>query len=125
MANITKLDLDIKKGSRNSTVTVTYEICFTQCEVDAGFYYYDYADMYGSDPGADDLLFRVGGTNCFKAVKKCIPRKYTRNVNNSKLDEDPGFLFFNKGDEVYAKACVKPVQPSGDCANSTIHHDKF
>jgi len=123
MANIANLDLDIKKGSKESTVIVTYEICFTNCEIKAGAFFSDYSDIYGSDPGPDDHLVRIGVSSCFKATKECIKRKYTRKVNNSVLNEDN--WLFNRGDEVYAKACVKPFVPTGDCANSTIHHDKF
>ena len=109
----------------DKTVIVTYKVCFTSCEVKAGFYFSDSAYMWGSDPGPDDKLFQVGGTNCYRATRECISRKYVRRVNNSLLNEDSGFLGLWGGDEVYAKACVKPVEPTGDCANSTIHHDSF
>ena len=125
MANIANLDLDIKKGKTVTKVIVTYDICFTRCEIASGSFFSDYADMYGSDPGSDPRLFNIGRKNCFKATKRCIKRKYTKRVSNKLLNEDKGFLGINTGDEVYAKACVKHYVPKGDCANSTIHHDHF
>ncbi len=125
MASIHNVDLDIKKGKKSSTVIVTYKVCFTTCELRAGFYFSDYAHIWGSDPGPDDRLFLVGRSTCYRPNQTCITRSYRRVVPNSLLNEDKGFWFINKRDEVYARACVSPVEPTGDCANSTLHHDFF
>ena len=69
MAEIKNLDLDVKKGSKVTTLIVTYEVCFTACETKAGFYFNDYAQIWGKDPGADDYLTSMGSNSCYKAPK--------------------------------------------------------
>ena len=126
MAFIQNVTLDILKGKTTSTVSVSFTACFTSCELKAGFYFSDCVDLFGADSGPDQYLLPMGRTNCYQPKERCITRSYKRTVKNSILDEDPKWLgIFNRRDEVYARACIKPVVPRGECRNSPIEFDYF
>ncbi len=122
MATISKLKLEIKKGSSVSDVTVSYELCFTQCERMAESVFIENVSLRGSDFGPDDHLFTLGNT-CIKATKACVPRKFSRKLKNSVLNEDN--TIFNRGDEVYARVRITPFKPSSKKADSNIISSRF
>lgn len=121
MATISKLKLEIKKGSSVSDVTISYALCFTHCERMAKSVFVEHVSLRADDP-IDNHLCSLGNT-CIKASKACIPRKFTRKIKNSILNEDD--RIFNRGDEVYARVRITPFKPSGKKADSNIISSHF
>ncbi|MCB4800187.1 hypothetical protein [Neotamlana laminarinivorans] len=124
MATITNLQLDIKKGSSSSDVTVSYELCFSHCERLDETVFVETITLRGDDPISDDHLTTISNT-CVKATKACIKRKFTRKVNNSVLNEDPKILWVKQSDEVYARVALLPFNPSSTSSNSNIVNSYF
>ncbi|MDC8003757.1 hypothetical protein POV27_06825 [Aureisphaera galaxeae] len=122
MATISKLKLDIKKGSSVSDVMVSYDICFNHCERLAESVFIEKVTLWGEDFGPDDRLITLSH-NCVKASKPCVSRKIARKVPNKILDEDD--TFFNRKDEVYARVSLTPFTPAGKVADSNIISSRF
>ena len=124
MATISKLNLNIVKGKTTSSVTVTYDICFSRCELMDKTTFTETISLKGDDawPDQDDHL-RTLYSNCVQASKRCIPRKIVQKVSNKVLNEDDWFL--NRTDEVYAKVKLSPFKPRGTNSNSNIVYDRF
>lgn len=123
MATIANLKLSIKKGSSRSDVTVSYDICFSHCEILDNTVFVENVTLKGDDGVlADDHLLTITN-NCVKASKGCVTRKFVRNVNNNVLDEDDSV--FNRTDEVYAKVHIKPFVASQRTATSNIISSNF
>ena len=118
MANINNLKLDIKKGSRRSKVTVTYDICFSHCEVMDNTTFIETLRLKGDDawPNPDDNLI-VLKNSCVSATKRCLKRKFVNTIANSILNEDDSI--FNRGDEVYAHVKLTPFKAR---ATSALSH---
>ena len=119
MATISNLKLSIAKGSKESVVTVTYDLCFTRCELLDKTTFIETVSLRGDDawPDPDDHLKTIY-SNCVQATKACISRKVVRKVSNNVLDEDD--WFFNRRDEVYARVRLKPFIPSSVTVDSNI-----
>ena len=124
MATISNLKLEIKKGSRSSKVIVTYDLCFSKCELKAQFMFLDKVVIMGEDPGKDQFLFTLF-KGCVKAEKTCISRSHSRTIPNDALDEDKKFLWWELTDEIYAKVIVKPYDPGTKTATSNIISSYF
>lgn len=124
MANIVNLKLDIKKGSRRSKVTVTYDICYSHCEVMDNTTFIETVRLKGDDawPNPDDNLI-VLKNSCVSATKRCLKRKFISSIANSILNEDDSI--FNRGDEVYAQVNLAPFKPSSTSASSNIISSRF
>lgn len=118
MANIVNLTLGIKKGTNKSTVTVTYDACFTKCELQDNTTFIETAKLRGDDPVNDDNLTTLK-TSCVSATKACVKRKITRSIPNSVLNEDWGT------DEVYAQVKLVPFKPRTSSARSNIISSRF
>ncbi len=125
MATIARLKLEIKKGSSESQVTVSYDLCFMHCERLAGSVFIENVKLMGDDWLNDDNLYTLSHHTCIKAPssKVCIPRKFTKTLKNSVLDEDDSF--FNRKDEVYARVTITPFVPSSKKADSNIISSYF
>jgi len=122
MANIVNLKLEIKKGSSKSTVTVTYDACFTQCELMDNTTFIETVRLRGDDVGPDPHLTTLKNS-CVSATKACVKRKITRELSNAILNEDNSF--FNRTDEVYAQVKLVPFKPSTSSASSNIISSRF
>lgn len=124
MATISKLKLSIEKGRSKSTVTISYDICFSKYEVMDKSTFIERISLKGDDasPNPDDHLLTIH-SNCMQASKKCLPRKIVKKVSNKVLNEDDTFL--NRTDEVYARVSLTPFKPKSTSANSNIEYDRF
>lgn len=124
MATITGLKLEIKKGSSQSDVSISYNIHFTHCERVAGSTFLERVSLRGDDsPGNPDDHLTWIGSSCIKATKNVVARSFKRKVNNSVLDEDD--FIFNRGDEVYARVSLTPFNPSSTTVDSNIISSNF
>ncbi len=123
MAYIRNLKLEISKvdNAKQRRVTVTYEVCFTDCETSAGSTFNEKVTLRGDDPVWDDHLITLHGS-CIRAQKGCIDRRFSRIVSTSVLDEDADTIIFgwviSGRDEVYARVRLTPFEPSGDSERS-------
>lgn len=124
MATISNLKLSIKKGSKTSSVKVTYDICFSYCERLADSVFVEKVTLRGDDPINDDHLLTMAN-NCVKATSACVSRSYSRTVNNSVLNEDPKILWIKQSDEIYARVTLSPFNPGSTSANSNIVSSYF
>jgi len=122
MANIVNLTLEIKKGTSKSKVTVTYDACFTQCELMDNTTFIETVRLRGEDVFSDDNLITLK-SSCVSATKRCVKRKITRSISNSVLNEDDSF--FNRTDEVYAQVKLVPFKPSTSSGSSNIISSRF
>ena len=128
MATISNVQLTIEDaGRRRSQVSISYRICFSNCEAMANSVFHERVTLRGDDPVWDDHLITIRNT-CIRATQGCVERNIRRNIANSVLDEDPdtiilGWVIGNK-DEVYARVTLKPFNPSssqGDSNNVSSH----
>jgi hypothetical protein len=104
-------------------VNVSYNVCFSSCEVAANATFREKVTLRGDDPIWDDHLLNLRD-GCIKATQQCIPRSITRNIAQSTLDEDPdtiilGWVIGNK-DEIYANVTLTPFVPTGNSGNSNL-----
>lgn len=123
MANIVNLTLDIKKGSKTSNVTVTYDACFTQCELMDNTTFIETVRLRGDDGILADDNLKTLKNSCVSASKRCVKRKITRSISNKVLNEDDSF--FNRTDEVYAQVKLVPFKPKTSSASSNIISSRF
>lgn len=126
MATVSNVRLSVQKGGSGNrrSVTVSYRLCFSSCEVLAGSTFVETVDLRGDDPIFDDQQARLRNT-CVKAQEGCIDRRFTVRVSRSTLDEDGDTVIFGipisaARDELYARVRLTPFTPSGDTSNSNI-----
>lgn len=131
MATVSNVNLDIQHGGRGRfrTVTVTYRLCFTSCEVLAGTVFVEQINLRGDDPVWDDHLTRIRNV-CVKAEQGCIDRTITTRVSRSTLDEDGDTIIFGipihaARDEIYARVSLTPYTPTGSTSDSNIVTGQF
>lgn len=118
MPTISNLKLSIKKGKLFSDVTVTYDICFSKCELLAGSTFVQRVVLRGDDsPFADDHLITIY-SGCVNAKSRCEKQKISRKVLTEHLNEDD--FWFNRRDEVYARVLLTPFMPGSAAADSNI-----
>lgn len=122
MATISNQKLDIQKGKSSSKVTLSYTICFSNCEVLAGTVYQEKVSLKGDDTFFDDHLTTLRNT-CIKASERCIKRSISRSVANKTLNEDNSL--FNRTDEVYGLIELTPFQARKTSAKTNIEYDRF
>lgn len=118
-----RLEIGPEEERNRRRVTVSYRVCFSSCELLAGSVFTEVVTLRGDDPIWDDHLITLRRT-CVKAQERCVDRRISVLVSESTLDEDPdtiilGWVIGNK-DEVYARVCVTPFVPTGNCATSNI-----
>jgi len=118
MANIVNLTLGIKKGTSKSKVTITYDACFTKCELQDNTTFIETVKLWGDDLVYDDHLVTLK-RSCVSATKECVKRKITRSISNSVLNEDLGT------DQVYARVKLVPFKPRTASASSNIISSRF
>jgi hypothetical protein len=132
MATASNVHLTIERisGQQNRRkVSVTYRVCFTDCEALAGSVFKETAILRGDDPIFDDDLTTIH-SGCIKAQKGCVDRKFSKNVSKSTLDEDGdtvifGIPIFADRDELYARVKLTPFSPSGSQADSNLVTGQF
>jgi len=131
MATVSNVNLQIQHGGagRRRAVTVSYRLCFTDCEVLAGSTFVETVNLRGDDPIWDDQLIRIRYT-CVKAENGCIDRRITANVSRSVLDEDGDTVIFgipisSNRDELYARVRLTPYTPRGSRSDSNIVTGQF
>lgn len=129
MATISNVRLEIEDAGRNRRrVTVSYRICFSNCEAMASSVFREKVTLRGDDPIWDDHLITLRNT-CLRASQGCVERSVTTTVAQSVLDEDPdtiilGWVIGNK-DEVYARVTLTPFSPSGSSGDSNTVASHF
>ncbi len=123
MATVTNVTLEIGPAdSRNRRrVEVRWTVCFSRCEAMAASVFRERVALRGDDPVWDDHLITLR-SDCIRASQGCVERRLVRMVASSTLDEDPdtiilGWVIGNR-DEVYARVCLEPFEPHGDCGSS-------
>jgi hypothetical protein len=131
MASVRNVRLQIERGEgARRTVTVSWENCFSGCEVLAGSVFIETVVLRGDDPIFDDHLITLSN-RCVKAEKEdCVDRRIRRRVSRSVLDEDGdtvifGIPIFADRDEIYARVRLVPFSPSGDSGTSNIVTGQF
>ena len=128
MATVRNLRLEIgdERDGRHP-VTVTYELCFTSCEVVAGATYHERVSLRGDDPIWDDHLIWLR-SGCVRASEGCIERRIAVNVTRNRLDEDPDTVIFGwvigDVDEVYAQVALDPftLHSTSSRSNTVSRH---
>jgi len=132
MATTNNVQLHIERIPRQDNrrrVTVTYKVCFTNCEVLAGSVFKETVTLRGDDPIFDDHVLDLH-SGCIKAQKGCVERKFSKTVSKSRLDEDGdtvifGFPIFADRDELYARVRITPFSPTGSTADSNLVVGQF
>jgi len=130
MATVSNVVLNVQKGGDGSRrlVTVTFRICFTQCEALAGSTFRETVVLRGDDPIWDDNLITLS-SSCVRATEGCVNRSVSQSVSRSTLDEDGDTIITIFGweiakiadrDELYAHIELTPFTPSGSSADSNI-----
>lgn len=130
MATVSNVVLNIQHGGSGSRrlVTVTYRICFTQCEALAGSAFRETVVLRGDDPIWDANLITLS-SSCVRATDGCVNRTASAMVSRSTLDEDGDTIITVLGwdiakiadqDELYAHIDLTPFSPSGSSADSNI-----
>jgi len=119
----------IKNQPNRRKVSVTYRVCFTTCEVLAGSVFKETVILRGDDPIWDDHVTTIH-SDCIKAQRGCVDRKFSKNVSKSTLDEDGdtvifGIPIFANRDELYARVKLTPFSPSGNQADSNVVTGQF
>ena len=119
----------IKNQPNRRKVSVTYRVCFTTCEVLAGSVFKETVILRGDDPIWDDHVTTIH-SDCIKAQRGCVDRKFSKNVSKSTLDEDGdtvifGIPIFADRDELYARVKLTPFSPSGNQADSNFVYGQF
>lgn len=125
MATISNVRLQIERTEQRTRrrVTVTYRICFSNCEAMGNSVFREKVTLRGDDPIWDNHLITLRDT-CIRATQGCVERTITSNLAQSTLDEDAdtiilGWVIGDK-DEVYARVTVTPFTPSGSSGDSNI-----
>lgn len=125
MATVTNVRLEIGRAdSRNRRrVEVRWTVCFSRCEAMAGSVFREKVTLRGDDPVWDEHLVTLRN-DCVRASQGCVERRLVSTLASSTLDEDPdtiilGWVIGNK-DEVYARVCLEPFEPRGDCGSSNV-----
>jgi hypothetical protein len=125
MASVSNVRLEIGAADRNRRrrVTVTYRVCFSNCEAMGNIVFKEKVTLRGDDPIWDDHLITLRDS-CLRATQGCVDRRIESTVAESTLDEDPdtiilGWVIGNK-DEVYARVALTPFVPSGSTGDSNI-----
>ena len=126
MATVRDVKLAIKKVKGSDTkrhVTVSWENCYTSCEVLAGSVFVETVTLRGDDPIWDDHLTTLL-RRCVKAERGCQESRIVRHVSRTTLDEDGDTIIFGipvhaARDEVYARVRLEPFEPSGDSGRSS------
>ena len=124
MATVSNVRLEIERADgRRRRVTVTYVICFSNCEALANTVFIEKVTLRGDDPIWDDHLITLRNA-CLRASQGCIERRFVVNVASSTLDEDPDTIIFGwvigDKDEVYARVQLTPFVPSGSSGDSNV-----
>ena len=125
MATVSNVHLEIAAGDqrRRRRVTVSYRVCFSNCEAMGNSVFREKVTLRGDDPIWDDNLITIRN-DCIRATQGCVERRIEATVAESTLDEDPdtiilGWVIGDK-DEVYARVTVTPFTPSGSSGDSNI-----
>ncbi len=127
MATITNLKLELLEHNhqtRTAKVKVSYKVYLSSVERNmTGLRYRENIELWGEDtPDPDDFLYRFP-TAVFPAEQDgVVSRSRTVTVGDDVLDEDG---FPRPTDEVYAKVCIKPLLPTGNCRKSNVIKHKF
>jgi len=123
--------MTIEKGTGGArrSVTVTYEVCFTSCEVTAGATFVEKVTIRGDDPIWDDNLTTLVN-HCVRATNDCVSRRILRSVSRSTLDEDGdtvvfGVPIFADRDELYARVTLTPLELHSASGDSNIVTGQF
>lgn len=131
MASVSNVVLAVQKGGEGSRrkVTVTYKICFSECEALAGSVFLERVALRGDDPVWDDNLATLRNA-CVKAQRGCVDRTVSAFVSRRTLDEDGdtvifGVPIFADTDELYAKVELTPFAPLGSTGSSNIVTGQF
>jgi hypothetical protein len=130
MASVRNVRLEIERGEGpRRTVNVSWEDCFSGCEVLAGSVFIETVVLRGDDEFFDNTLITLSN-RCVKAEEGCVDRRITRRVSRSVLDEDGdtvifGIPIFADRDEIYARVRLVPFSPSGDSGTSNIVTGQF
>lgn len=125
MATVSNVRLQIERGDQKNRrrVTVTYRVCFSNCEAMGNSVFREKVTLRGDDPIWDDHLLTLRDT-CLRATQGCVDRSIAVNVAQSTLDEDPDTIIFGwvigDKDEVYARVVLTPFTPSGSSGDSNI-----
>jgi hypothetical protein len=135
MATVSNVTLDIQHGGPGAplpggpgrTVTVTYRVCFTRCEILAGTTFAETVRLFGQDPGVEEPLssfFQPLFRGCVAAPgrnenRTCVDREMTGQVLRSRLDEDAD-LMGQVSDEVFARVTLTPFAPTGSTGDSNV-----
>ncbi len=119
----------IKNQPNRRKVSVTYRVCFTTCEVLAGSVFKETVILRGDDEIWDNNITTIH-SDCIKAQRGCVDRKFSKNVSKSILDEDGdtvifGIPIFADRDELYARVKLTPFSPSGNQADSNVVTGQF
>jgi hypothetical protein len=130
MATVSNIRLQIgQEEQRNRRrVTVSYRVCFSNCEAMADSVFRETVTLRGEDPFWDQHLITLRST-CIEAIQGCRDRSVIANVAESVLDEDKdtiilGWVLGNE-DEVYARVTLTPFTPSGSSGDSNIVRADF
>lgn len=130
MPSISNVRLEIEKhtGGARRKVTVSYKMCFSPCEILAGSVFTEKVVLRGDD-WLDNNLITLR-SQCVRANKDCIDRKFSVNVLRSTLDEDGdtvifGFPVWADRDELYARVSLTPFVPGSKTADSNNVYGQF
>ncbi|MGA7800411.1 MAG: hypothetical protein WCC36_06330 [Gammaproteobacteria bacterium] len=130
MATVSNVRLQIERADQRNRrrVTVTYRVCFSNCEAMGNSVFREKVTLRGDDPIWDDHLITLRNT-CLRATQGCVERSITANVASSTLDEDPDTIIFGwvigAKDEVYARVSLTPFTPSGSSGDSNVVSGDF
>ena len=130
MVKVYNVNLNHKKHTDNTDLTVSFDILFSKYDVKYKFDYNVKVEIKGRDFESitDDELLHTHDdilelNDSFLANLKngVMSKQYSYNLPNKKLDEDKG----SEEDEIYAKVTVTPLIPCADSAISNIIREHF
>jgi len=131
MATISNVQLriDALQANKRRKVTVTYNLRFNPREEAAGTVFDETVVLRGDDPIFDDDRTTIVST-FVKAVPGTVNRSFSKNVSQSRLDEDGDTIIFGVPvlvlkDELYARVTLRPFAPTGAQADSNVVAGQF
>lgn len=130
MPSVSNVTLRISRLNDNqSRVTVSWRVCFSNCEAVAGSAFIERVQLRGDDLLIDDDLGPPLSSQCVKAQPGCVNKSITRTVSNGRLDEDRDTIILGvvigAKDEIYARLTYSPFIASGTSADSNTVSEHF
>ena len=127
MASITNLKLELLEHNhkrKTAKVRVSYKVRLSSVERNmTGLVFRETIQLWGADfPDPDDHLYNFATQYFPKEKDGIVSRSRTVTLGEEILDEDG---FPSPTDDVYAKVCITPILPSGQCRNSNEIHHRF